>query len=386
MTSIAEGKTLELRVETFNTLNHFNPSNPNHLADLQLHHGRTDQRSLRHHPERADRSPPRGPVGAVQVLRLLSRGRGQAGSHPGARRQGISGIATRNGNANITGCGRPGRGMRVELGSGLADRRRQRAAHRLAEGREDPGHGHRQGNEASVEDEAGKRTAADALAVAGADCRSRQYFGGTQGDRDRDRRLGQSLRDRRGDRANDLEEALHEHLDSSGNRRPRRRHSLPGRHYGHAGDRTDRHARQVHDLRGVLGRHAASVECGRRRRDRAAFEVHAAQRQAVRAESVQQHDLHAHRAGLRRQSECGVRVRSGDEEGGHVGSGGRRNVGPHGSGDQRQRHDVHGHRRRPLGSGERSLRQRHRGIEARSEDQSRCCWKITTARPMRSGW
>jgi hypothetical protein len=29
MTKIAEGKTLELRVETFNTLNHFNPSNPN---------------------------------------------------------------------------------------------------------------------------------------------------------------------------------------------------------------------------------------------------------------------------------------------------------------------------------------------------------------------
>ena len=31
MTRIAEGKTLELRVETFNTLNHFNPGNPNNL-------------------------------------------------------------------------------------------------------------------------------------------------------------------------------------------------------------------------------------------------------------------------------------------------------------------------------------------------------------------
>jgi len=29
MTQLAEGKTLELRVETFNTLNHFNPNNPN---------------------------------------------------------------------------------------------------------------------------------------------------------------------------------------------------------------------------------------------------------------------------------------------------------------------------------------------------------------------
>jgi hypothetical protein len=31
MTKIAEGKTLELRLESFNTLNHFNPSNPNNL-------------------------------------------------------------------------------------------------------------------------------------------------------------------------------------------------------------------------------------------------------------------------------------------------------------------------------------------------------------------
>jgi hypothetical protein len=31
MTRIAEGKTLELRIETFNTLNHFNPGNPNNL-------------------------------------------------------------------------------------------------------------------------------------------------------------------------------------------------------------------------------------------------------------------------------------------------------------------------------------------------------------------
>jgi hypothetical protein len=29
MTNIGENKTLEFRVETFNTLNHFNPSNPN---------------------------------------------------------------------------------------------------------------------------------------------------------------------------------------------------------------------------------------------------------------------------------------------------------------------------------------------------------------------
>jgi hypothetical protein len=29
ITTIMEGKTLELRIETFNTLNHFNPSNPN---------------------------------------------------------------------------------------------------------------------------------------------------------------------------------------------------------------------------------------------------------------------------------------------------------------------------------------------------------------------
>ena len=29
MTTIREGKVLEFRIETFNTLNHFNPNNPN---------------------------------------------------------------------------------------------------------------------------------------------------------------------------------------------------------------------------------------------------------------------------------------------------------------------------------------------------------------------
>jgi hypothetical protein len=29
MTRVAENKTLEIRIETFNTLNHFNPNNPN---------------------------------------------------------------------------------------------------------------------------------------------------------------------------------------------------------------------------------------------------------------------------------------------------------------------------------------------------------------------
>jgi hypothetical protein len=39
MTRIAEGKTLELRVETFNTFNHFNPSNPNTSLTLNFTSG-----------------------------------------------------------------------------------------------------------------------------------------------------------------------------------------------------------------------------------------------------------------------------------------------------------------------------------------------------------
>ena len=96
-----------------------------------------------------------------------------------------------------------------------------------------------------------------------------------------------------------------------------------------------RGAGQVHRLRGVLGRQSAPAERGGRRGDRSiAFEVHAAQRQAVRAEPGQQRDLHALGAGLRRQSEHGVHLRSGDQEGGQLGSGGRRDVGTLGTGDQ----------------------------------------------------
>jgi len=36
MTRIAEGKTLELRIETFNTFNHFNPNNPNSALNLNF--------------------------------------------------------------------------------------------------------------------------------------------------------------------------------------------------------------------------------------------------------------------------------------------------------------------------------------------------------------
>ena len=36
MTRIAEGKALELRIETFNTLNHFNPNNPNTALTLNF--------------------------------------------------------------------------------------------------------------------------------------------------------------------------------------------------------------------------------------------------------------------------------------------------------------------------------------------------------------
>ena len=183
MTRIAEGKTLELRVETFNTFNHFNPSNPNTSLTYNFTSGaHRPTRTFGTITERADRSAARSAVGAFQVLRqTLPDGRGSDEEPRPSWR--ISGIAIRNGNANITGCGRPGGGLRTELGSGLAHRRRQRPAHRLAEGREDPQHGQRQGHEAAVEDQARQRSPPDALAAAGADRRTRQHSGGPEGDR-----------------------------------------------------------------------------------------------------------------------------------------------------------------------------------------------------------
>jgi hypothetical protein len=48
---------------------------PEHRADLELHQRGTDQRRLRHHSGRADRSPPRGAVGQSPFLDLPSAGR-----------------------------------------------------------------------------------------------------------------------------------------------------------------------------------------------------------------------------------------------------------------------------------------------------------------------
>ena len=62
-------------------------------------------------------------------------------------------------------------------------------------------------------------------------------------------------------------------------------------------------SRQLHHLCGCMGRPPASARCRDRESGRAVRAVHAAQRQAVRAQSVEQRRLHDERAGMRRQSE-----------------------------------------------------------------------------------
>ena len=86
----------------------------------------------------------------------------------------------------------------------------------------------------------------------------------------------------------DLEEAFRQHLDSASQRRPRAAtFSVPAASPPRPSSRPP-DARQVHHLRRLMGRHAAPVERRRWRRRRAAREIHAAQRQAVRPESLEQ--------------------------------------------------------------------------------------------------
>ena len=83
MTRIAEGKTLELRVETFNTLNHFNPSNPNTSLTYNFTTGAQTNAELRHH-QGAQIDPRRAVLSAqIQVLRqALPDGRGSDRPRP----------------------------------------------------------------------------------------------------------------------------------------------------------------------------------------------------------------------------------------------------------------------------------------------------------------
>ena len=68
--------------------------------------------------------------------------------------------------------------------------------------------------------------------------------------------------------------------------------------------------------------------------------VRAAQRQAVRAQPRQRRHLHVHRAGMRRQSEQLLLVRSRDEEGRQLGAGQRRAVAADGAVGRQGRHRL----------------------------------------------
>ena len=188
------------------------------------------------------------------------------------------------------------------------DRRRRSAAHRLAAQRDDPDEGQRQGHEAPVEGADRQPAAADAQPVSAAHRRQRRDPVGRQGDRHPRRRVRQRVWHRRRDRAQIWKRKFDSTFQEQP-RRPRRRRAVPRRPDGHAGARRA-HAGQVRRLRGLVGRPPAHARRRDRRGDRAAATLRAAQRQALRAEPGERCDLHVHRAGLRRQSEQLLRVRS----------------------------------------------------------------------------
>ena len=84
------------------------------------------------------------------------------------------------------------------------------------------------------------------------------------------------------------------------------------------------------------------------RGDRTAAALRPAQRETVRAESRERGHLHGDRAGLRRQSEQLLLVRSEDEEGRQLGAGQRRHVAAHRSVGRQGRHGLRRQRRRRL--------------------------------------
>ena len=201
--------------------------------------------------------------------------------------------------AHPAAVGRHGRRLR------LPDRGRRQRAHRLGARREDLHQGQRRQHEAAVEAEAREHAARDAQPVRAARRRARHHRAGRARARRRRRRLRRSVRHRRRDRPSDLAPALRQHADQTGRHE---RHALPRRPDGGADDGADV-ARQVHDLRRVVGRPPAAGEPRGRQGRRAAREVHPRRRQAVRAEPAQRRHLHRHRAGLRRPDQRVLLVR-----------------------------------------------------------------------------
>ena len=132
----------------------------------------------------------------------------------------------------------------------------------------------------------------------------------------------------------------------------------------------DRHAWQVQRLCDLVGRPAPPARCRDRRGPRAAGAVSAGERQAVRAEHLQQRPLHDDRAGLWRQSEPVLQLRPGDEEGRQLQPRQRRAVAAPRSVDRQGRQRLRRERRRRLFPRAAGLRPGHHRREAEPGDES----------------
>ena len=144
----------------------------------------------------------------------------------------------------------------------------------------------------------------------------------------------------------------------------RRLRALSRRVDGDACHRAGQGAGLVDRVRHLMGRPAAAARRRDRQRRGATGAVPPAERQALRAQPLQERHLHDDRAGLRRQPERVLRVRPRNEEGGQLQSGERRNVAASRSVHRAGRERVRRQRRRRLLPRGADLRADDRGGEA----------------------
>ena len=208
----------------------------------------------------------------------------------------------------------------------LADRRLRPAAHVVAAARDARSARHRQGHEAALEAAARQPAAADAQPVSAADRRQRQTAARAEGDRasspaSRTTSTASTSRPARSSGRGTSTARSPSQADGRGGGTlcpggltatpvlgPDRR---PGKYIAYAVSWDGR----LRQLDVATGEDAAPAEL-----------VPAAERQAVRPEPRQERDLHDDRAGLRRQPEQVLLLRSRDEEGRQLQPGQRRHV------------------------------------------------------------
>ncbi len=155
----------------------------------------------------------------------------------------------------------------------------------------------------------------------------------------RRRRFRQHLRDRRRRRAR----CCGNSTSTRHSRLPQRelRHTLPGWHHGHAGDRPRAHAGQLHRLCRCMGWAPASTGCCDRQGHRALRALHAAQREALCTQFVERCDVYDERPGMRWQSQSRLCIRPCHAKNRDVRPGQWRHVGAYRAVDRQRRIGVH---------------------------------------------